>query len=174
MPCCSEYWSSRARGFQSASLGSLSLDRAATSCASSMAFLRAFSLLSFSCCVLYISTSAACRHAALKSASANLGDCGCSRAYFSYSSDSFSGQCVSPFHDPQSLLSIRLYAARSDHFVCGYFFITSFMFSSSLGVRRSGLFSRDEARKRTAAFSSCQRISAARHNASPESGELGQ
>src|SRR5260221_11064181 len=139
-----------------------------------MLLLRAFSLLSFSCEALYMSTSAAWRQAALKSASLALGDCGCSRAYFSYSSDSFSGHLVSPFHEPHSLLSIRSNDARSAHLVWGNFLMTSLSVWSSMPSRMFGSISRDDGRRRTSPFSRCQRMSAARHSASPASGELGK
>src|ERR1051326_3278097 len=122
MPCSSVYSNCRACGPQSPSA-----KRLVISCASSMLLRLAFSLLSFSFAALYMSTSAACLHAALYIASAALGDCGCSRAYFSYISASFSGHLISPFHETHTLLSIRLYAARSAHFVCGNFLMTSFM-----------------------------------------------
>ena len=54
-----------------------------------------------------ISTSVACRHAALNSASAAFGDCGCSRAYCSYKADSFVGQSAIPSQPWQTLLSSR-------------------------------------------------------------------
>jgi len=65
-----------------------------------------------------------------------------SRAYFSDSSDSFSGQRrFRPSMSRQSLLSIMLYAARSASFGVGIiFFVTASMFWASIGTRRSDSF----------------------------------
>src|ERR1700685_3555065 len=79
--------------------------------------------------VLYISIKADMRHAASYKASAAAGDCGCSLAYFSYISASFSGHLEEPCQSPHTLFSIRWKAARLDHLLPGNFFITSFMYT---------------------------------------------
>src|SRR5216683_705372 len=98
--------------------------------------------------------------AALYSASSVLAACRCCRAYCSYTPAFFSAQEACAVGSAQSWFSIISYAARSAHFVLGYFVITSFIPDSSIGFL-------------PLALAICQSISAERHRASPASGVPG-